>query len=221
MGGKPLSIKLLSIYETLFARYGDLHWWPAQTPYEVMVGAVLTQNTAWSNVEKAMANFGGCLSPRAVLDADMEELTEIIRPAGFFNQKAAYLKALTAWFAGYGFDVSAVRSEPPEKTRAGLLSVKGIGKETADSILLYACGLPTFVVDAYTLRLCERCPIEAGKGYDAVKAYFEGNLPRSAEIYNRFHALIVINAKEYCRKKPLCGGCPLGDICGKRGIQHL
>ena len=205
--------KISKIYETLLAHYGDPHWWPAQTPYEVMVGAVLTQNTAWGNVEKAIANFKGDLSPQAVLDMDNSELINIIRPAGFFNQKAVYLKTMTEWFAGYGFDVETVRREPLETIRSELLSLKGVGKETADSILLYAFGFPTFVVDAYTLRLCERIPIEAGKGYDAVKATFEEHLPQSAEVYNNVHALIVIHAKEHCRKKPLCGGCPLGEMC--------
>jgi endonuclease-3 related protein len=205
--------KLLSIYETLLAHYGELRWWPARTPYEVMVGAVLTQNTAWSNVEKAIANFGESLSPEAVAGAELTKLTQIIRPAGFFNQKADYLKAVTAWYAGYGYDVPTVQKEPLAKLRAELLSTKGVGQETADSILLYAFGLPTFVVDAYTIRLCGRYPIEAGKGYAAVKTYFEGNLPHSTEVYNGFHAQIVINAKEHCRKKPLCGGCPLDGMC--------
>lgn len=213
MGGK-----LLSIYETLLAHYGDLHWWPAKTPYEVMIGAVLTQNTAWSNVEKAITNFGESLSPEAVADADIAELTEIIRPAGFFNQKARYLKAVTAWYAGYGYDVPTVQKEPLDKLRAELLSTKGIGQETADSILLYAFGFPTFVIDAYTNRLCGRYPIEAGKSYAEVKAYFEDEIPKSAECYNKFHALIVINAKERCRKKPSCDGCPLGSRCGRYGV---
>jgi endonuclease-3 related protein len=210
--------KLLYVYQTLLAHYGDLHWWPAETPYEVMVGAVLTQNTAWANVEKALANFGDGLSPQTVARAALTELADIIRPAGFFNQKAGYLKELTAWFAGYGCDAAAVRREAPEKLRSELLLTRGVGRETADSILLYAFGFPTFVVDAYTMRLISRYPIAAGRGYEAVKAHFEGNLPQSAQLYNNFHALIVINAKEHCRKKPLCGGCPLGGQCGRRGI---
>jgi endonuclease-3 related protein len=207
---------LLDVYETLFACYGNLRWWPAKTPYEVIAGAVLTQNTAWGNVEKAIANCGGALSPEFVLRADLEELTNIIRPAGFFNQKAAYLKDVTVWFAGYGFDVAVVRREPMNKVRSELLATRGVGKETADSILLYAFGFPTFVVDAYTVRLCDRYPIDACKGYDAIKAHFEGNIPDSEKIYNNFHALIVINAKDHCRKKPVCSGCPLGSACGKR-----
>jgi endonuclease-3 related protein len=209
---------IVSIYEALFARYGELNWWPAKTPYEVVVGAILTQNTAWSNVEKALANFDGDVSPEAVARAGLAELAEMIRPAGSFNQKAAYLKAATAWFAGYGCDAPAVRREPFEKLRAELLATKGVGPETADSILLYAFGFPTFVVDAYTVRLCERYPLDAGKDYAAVKAFFEDALPRSAELYNNFHALIVINAKEHCRKKPSCAGCPLHERCGRRGV---
>ncbi|MDR2163072.1 MAG: endonuclease, partial [Clostridiales Family XIII bacterium] len=168
----------------MLAHYGEPGWWPAETPYEVMVGAVLTQNTAWTNVEKAIAGFGGSLSPEAVMDAAMDDLAKVIRPAGFFNQKAAYLKAVTAWFGQYGFNAQAVRREPLEGVRAELLQVKGVGRETADSILLYAFGFPTFVVDAYTVRLCGRYPVEAGKGYEAVKAHFEGNLEKSAELYN-------------------------------------
>jgi len=207
-----------SIYETLLAHYGDLHWWPAKTPYEVIVGAILTQNTAWNNVEKAIANFGTTLSPETVADTDLTELTQIIRPAGFFNQKALYLKLVTAWFAGYGYDVHTVQQEPLAKLRAELLSTKGIGQETADSILLYAFGFPTFVVDAYTMRLCSRYPIEAGNGYKAVKAYFENNLPKTTAVYNSFHALIVIHAKGHCRKKPNCIDCPLGETCGRCGL---
>ena len=208
---------LTRIYQMLLAHYGDLRWWPAETPYEVMVGAVLTQNTAWGNVEKAIGNFGGKLSPQVILNAAHDDLTDIIRPAGFFNQKAVYLKEVTQWFAGYHFDVPRVQQKSLEKIRSELLSVKGIGKETADSILLYAFGFPTFVVDAYTIRFCERYPIDAGKGYDAIKLYFEKNLPKNAEVYNNYHALIVINGKEHCRKKPICDGCPLEGRC-RRGV---
>ena len=210
--------KLLFIYETLLAHYGDLHWWPAKTPYEVMVGAILTQNTAWTNVEKAIANFGDHLSPEAVAHAELTELIDIIRPAGFFNQKAVYLKAVTDWYAQYGYNVPTVQQEPLANLRTELLAVKGIGQETADAILLYAFGYPTFVVDAYTVRLCERYSIDVGKGYTAVKTYFEDNLPHSTEVYNNFHALIVINAKEHCRKKPSCKGCPLESGCRRCGL---
>ena len=209
---------LRELYGRLLDALGPQAWWPADGPFEMMVGAVLTQNTAWGNVEKAIGNFGGNLSPEIVANTDSGVLAQIIRPAGFFNQKAGYLKAVTAWYAKYGYDVPTVQREQLHKLRAELLSVRGVGQETADAILLYAFGFPTFVVDAYTLRLCGRYPIEAGNGYAAVKAYFEENIPRSAEIYNNFHALIVINAKEHCGKKPSCAGCPLSGTCAKRGI---
>ena len=210
-----------TIYEKLLAHYGELSWWPAETPYEVIVGAVLTQNTAWTNVEKAIANFGGELSPARVLETGHEELAGIIRPAGYYNQKAVYLKTVTEWLERYDFDVAAVRREPMDKLRTELLATKGVGPETADSILLYAFGLPTFVVDAYTVRLCSRYPLEAGKGYkgnksyEAVKSYFERSLPQDADAYNNLHAMIVKNGNQHCRKKPLCEECPLGSACGK------
>jgi len=224
--------QIAKIYELLHAHYGDLNWWPgthgraaceasdqpAQTPYEVMVGAVLTQNTAWGNVEKAIANFA-TLSPEVVAGMEMDELIEIIRPSGFFNQKAVYLKSVTRWFASYDYAVAAVQREPFEKLRTELFSTKGVGKETADSILLYAFGFPTFVVDAYTIRLCERLPIDIDKKYDAVKAHFEASLDSDAGIFNNYHAMIVINAKEHCRKKPKCDNCPLQSICKKMNIS--
>ena len=214
---------LLQIYETLFTHYGNLNWWPARSPYEVIVGAILTQNTNWKNVEKAIKNFENNLTPEFIANVENEELISIIKPAGFFNQKSNYLKAVTAWFAGYDYKVAKVQKEPLNKLRAELLSVKGIGQETADSILLYAFNYPTFVVDAYTHRLCDRFPIDAGNGYSNVKDYFENSLPKSlpksTEIYNNYHALIVINGKENCRKKnPLCDICPLADICMKINI---
>ncbi|MCL1842730.1 MAG: endonuclease [Defluviitaleaceae bacterium] len=206
-------MNILEIYDALFSRYGDLNWWPANSAYEVIVGAVLTQNTNWGNVEKAIANFDN-LTPEFVRDAEISEISEIIKPSGFFNQKAVYLKAVTAWFEKYNFDVSAVRLQPLERLRPEILAVKGIGKETADSILLYAFGFPTFVIDAYTARLCSRYPVDAGNGYDALKLHFETNIQNS-EIYNNFHAMIVMNAKEHCRKKPLCNNCPLNAGCRK------
>ena len=213
--------KIAAIYDTLLAYYGDLHWWPAKTPYEVMVGAVLTQNTAWSNVEKAIANFGDGLSPEHVAGLEIAKLAETIRPSGFFNQKAVYLKVVTEWFAEYEYDVASVQQEPLEKLRTELLATKGVGRETADSILLYSFGFPTFVVDAYTVRLCERYPIETGNGYEAVKARFEESLPHNAGIYNNLHAMIVINAKNHCRKNPVCGDCPLAKQCGMNGRNGM
>ena len=203
------------IYETLYEFYGDLHWWPALTPYEVMVGAVLTQNTAWRNVEKALANFGDRLYPGFVAEVSNAELVEIIRPSGFFNQKALYLKAVTEWFRQYNYDAATVRGAPLARLRSELLATKGVGRETADSILLYAFGFPTFVVDAYTVRLCDRYPVKTDKGYEGIKTRFEESLPHDADVYNNFHAMIVINGKDHCKKNPACEKCPLGNQCGR------
>jgi endonuclease-3 related protein len=212
-------VTLTAIYRVLSERYGNLRWWPASAPYEVIVGAILTQNTAWGNVEKAIANFAGDLSPERLMSMNKDTLIEIIRPAGFFNQKAAYLREVTSWFGEYGFSIPAVRKLPLARIRAELLSVRGVGRETADSILLYAFGFPSFVVDAYTMQLLSRLPIDAGGNYEEVKEYFERALPRDVEIYNNFHALIVVNAKEHCRKKPVCAKCPLLRMCA-HGIER-
>jgi endonuclease-3 related protein len=209
-------LTVFEIYRALAAHYGDLRWWPARTPYEVIVGAVLTQNTAWRNVEKALANFSDGLSPEHVMALDQNALAEKIRPAGFSNRKAAYLREVTAWFGRRGGSVAAAQKIPLARIRAELLALRGVGRETADSILLYAFGFPSFVVDAYTVRLLSRLPLDAGKGYENIKAYFERELPRDPLIYNNFHAMIVVNAKERCRKKPVCGGCPLSEMCACR-----
>jgi endonuclease-3 related protein len=183
-----------------------------------MVGAVLTQNTAWDNVEKAVARFDGRLSPQFVEEASCADLAEIIRPAGFFNQKSAYLKTLTAWFKRYDYSVRSVKAEPQDKLRGELLALRGVGPETADALLLYAFGFPVFVADAYTLRLLSRLSApEDPVRYDGAKALFEAGL--DASLYNNAHAAIVVNAKEHCRAKPVCTGCPLADMCKTaRGI---
>nr|WP_072515183.1 endonuclease III domain-containing protein [Ndongobacter massiliensis] len=209
---------LKAIYQTLYAYYGDLHWWPADSPFEVMVGAVLTQNTAWTNVEKAIRQFEGELSPERVVQLSSDELEAIIRPAGFYRQKAQYLKAVSEWFLCYDADPKRVRSCSPDAIRSELLAVRGVGNETADSILLYAFDFPAFVIDAYTIRLFQRIPLNAGNKYMEIKRFCEAQIPKDAILYNRFHALIVENAKEHCRKKPLCDDCPLANICAKQGL---
>jgi endonuclease-3 related protein len=149
-----------------------------------------------------------------------DELAEIIRPAGFFNQKARYLKETTAWCAQYDFDVEMAKKQDLGELRRELLAVKGIGEETADSILLYALELPSFVIDAYTMRFCARFGLDAGKNYGAAKGYFEEHLPRDVKLYNNYHALIVINGKEHCSKRPKCENCPLEAICKKIGVDE-
>ncbi|MCL2404558.1 MAG: endonuclease [Defluviitaleaceae bacterium] len=205
----------MDIYSRLESCYGNLNWWPARSPYEVIVGAILTQNTNWSNVEKALANFDGDITPMRLLALDLDELKALIRPAGFYNQKADYLVTVTKWFERYAFDVDTVRARPLDEIRAQLLALRGIGNETADSILLYAFGFPTFVIDKYTLRFCQRYPLDAGSDYMSAKAYFEAHLPRDVALFNNYHALIVINAKEHCSAKKRCEGCPLSAYCQK------
>lgn len=207
---------LSEIYNTLFSHYGDLRWWPADTPYEVMVGAILTQNTAWTNVEKAIGQFDGDLTPERIKNLSLEELQDLIRPAGFYKQKSQYLKALTEWFMGYDCDVKRIQNLNLSDVRKELLGVHGVGNETADSILLYAFHFPTFVVDAYTMRLFKRYPLDAGTTYAQVKKFIESKIPADVLMYNRFHALIVQNGKEHCKKKALCEGCPLESSCKKR-----
>jgi len=202
------------IYNKLSSRYGNLNWWPARSAYEVMVGAVLTQNTNWSNVEKAIANFKEELSPEYIENISLDELKDIIRPAGFFNQKAVYLKEITRWYKQYNYSVAQVREKDLAFLRKEILQVRGVGRETADSILLYAFGLPTFVIDKYTCRLLERLGyIDLPNHYEGVKKIFEDGLPQDVALFNNYHACIVINAKEYCKAKPACVGCPLAEIC--------
>lgn len=214
------------IYNILFSYYGPRGWWPLIRPggtrpeyfvtlerreqiFEVAVGAVLTQNTAWSNAAGAVAelNRTGNLSPRRILDLDQKRLAGIIHSSGYYNMKARKLKALARFFSGRSGDV----------TRDDLLSVYGIGPETADSILLYGFGEPAFVVDTYTGRIFGRIGIlKESMKYDRIREYFELNLPRDPALYGEYHALIVEHAKKFCRRSPLCGECPLNRICRHR-----
>lgn len=216
----------MEVYRRLLERFGPQGWWPARTPFEVIVGAILTQSVAWTNVERAIAalDAAGLLSPEALAAAPAERLAPLIRPAGYYNAKARKLKA----FVDYLFDRHGGRLErlfalPPEAARSALLAVHGIGPETADSILLYAGGLPTFVVDAYTVRILSRlrpggrapAPGRApGDGYEAFRRYFMGALPADPALFNEYHALLVALGKDFCRKRdPRCAECPLLPLC--------
>lgn len=205
--------KFKAIYEILYAAFGPQHWWPAKTPFEMMVGAILTQNTSWTNVEKAINNFKGNLSPKFVLDAQTDIIANIIKPSGYYNQKAKRLKYLSEWFKKYDFDVANICAAEPEKIRNELLSVSGIGHETADSILLYAFNFPFFVVDAYTRRIFKRIGFDIPDNYEDIRMLFEENLERDSALYGEYHALIVRLAKENCKKVPNCLSCPLKNIC--------
>jgi endonuclease-3 related protein len=211
--------RLRKIYELLMAAYGPRQWWPAESPFEVCVGAILTQNPSWRNVEKAIANLKreGILSPRGMNDTDTVLLAEIIRPAGFHNVKSRRLKSFVAWLlAKSGGDVPSLFLGQRPVLRAELLALPGIGPETADAILLYAGQQPSFVVDAYTRRLFSRLGLVRGVvGYEELRTLFMVNLPADVPLYNEYHALIVEHCKVVCRKKPCCRECPLlgGGVC--------
>ena len=207
---------LMEMYQQLLSAYGPQHWWPGQTPFEVMVGAVLTQNTNWSNVEKAIANLRerDLLSPEGIHHLEAEELAPVIRPAGYFRVKAGRLKNLMGWlFERYDGDLERMFATPLRQLRQSILSVNGIGPETADSILLYAGNLPTFVVDTYTYRVLVRHRlIESEADYERMKGLFEESLDEDVALYNEFHALLVRVGKRHCRPRPRCENCPLEDL---------
>ncbi len=208
--------RLKEVYERLLAAYGLQHWWPAERPFEVMIGAILAQSAAWRNAGKAIANLraAGVLSPAAMRSLPISGLARIIRPCGYFNAKALKLKALVEWFAVYSDDFNNLPAIDTAALRWELLGVHGIGPETADSILLYAVGRPVFVIDAYTRRIINRIGFSVEReSYDAYQRLFTANLEADARFYNEYHALLVKLAKDACRKQPLCSKCCLGDIC--------
>jgi len=208
---------LLRIYEKLHAHFGPRNWWPADTPFEVMVGAILTQNAAWSNVEKAIRKIkkARLLSPEKIHSTPIKSLRRLVRPSGFYNEKAKKLKRLTSFlFSSCGGKVNALKSHDTDALRAQLLKINGIGPETADSILLYALEKPVFVVDAYTKRIFSRHGVIKGDAtYGEVQNFFMKNIPGKRRLYNEYHALIVELGKSYCKKtKPICNSCPLKKI---------
>lgn len=203
------------VYHRLFAANGRQHWWPGDGVFEIMVGAVLTQNTAWTNVEKAIANLkqAKALSPEAIVRAHPRRLAAWLRPSGYFNIKAKRLKALCRWLMEEG-GVSRLRKLATPELRHALLGVHGIGPETADDILLYAFHRPVFVIDAYTRRIFARLGLITGdEPYETLRNRFENELGFSAPLFNECHALIVIHGKDVCRKRPSCGICCLTDVC--------
>jgi len=205
--------KLALMYKNLYASFGPQHWWPGETPFEVAVGAILTQNTNWSNVEKAIANLkkDKVLSPRALHDMSHDRLASLVRPAGYFNIKAKRLKNFISFLiTEYQGSMSRMAKEDMRSIRKKLLAVNGIGPETADSIILYALEKPVFVIDAYTKRVLSRHNIlEHDASYDAFQSLFHSKLRENIRLFNEYHALFVRLAKENCRTKPLCRGCPL------------
>jgi endonuclease-3 related protein len=212
--GRASTASLQEYYNTLFRALGPQNWWPARTPFEVIVGAILTQNTAWTNVQKAMANLRRerLLTPAALERVPQTKLARLIRSSGYFRQKAKKLKAFVRFLRSeYAGSLARMFRAPTAELREKLLAVHGIGPETADSILLYAARHPVFVVDAYTKRILTRHGLAPPKaGYEELRALFEKTLPRDVQLYNEFHGLIVMTGKHWCRtKNPLCHACPL------------
>jgi len=213
MDDQELKRTLTDIYRRLFTRYGPQHWWPARELFEVIVGAILTQSAAWTNVEKAIENLrkAGKLSPGALRQLPQAELTGLIYSCGYYNIKARKLKAFTQWL-GERYDDNLDRLFAPDTgdLRRKLLDIYGIGEETADSILLYAGNKPIFVIDAYTRRIIDRMGLSPrGNSYAAYQALFMANLPADAVLFNEYHALLVRLAKEVCRRLPRCAQCCL------------
>ncbi len=205
--------KLIEIYDKLLKEFSYQHWWPAQSKDEIVIGAILTQNTAWKNVEKAIDNLKSLdlCTLDAIYKSDTDIIGRCIKPAGFFNQKSVYLKNIAKFFVING-SVEGLSELSTKELRRRLLDVKGIGKETADSILLYVFKRPVFVVDAYTKRLIKRHNLSINTDYDSIQKLFEDNLGKDVEVFCEYHALIVKNAKEFCRTKPLCDRCPLFGV---------
>ena len=215
---------MLEIYQRMLGRYGRQDWWPGDTGFEMMVGAILTQSAAWSNVEKAIAQLkaAGALSPRAIREMPQDDLAGLVFSVGYYNSKARKLKAL-ARYLGERFDddLDAMAAEQLGSLRPELLDVYGIGEETADDILVYALGKPSFVIDAFTRRLLFRLGLAPERGaYSDYQLYFAAGLEADPELFGEYHALIVRHAGEVCKKVPLCDGCVLLDLCptGRRNV---
>ena len=215
---------LKEMYELLYTYFGPQHWWPGDSPFEIMVGAVLTQNTNWANVEKAIANLKatGRFSLRELYQMPEQTLAQLIRPVGYYNLKARRLRNLLEMvIKEYEGDIERLFDEDTWTLRRKLLLVKGIGPETADSILLYAAQKPVFVIDAYTYRILSRHGmIDDCATYEELQEVFMKNLPEDIQMYNEFHALIVQLGKSLCRKKPKCFECPLRDWGPSRYLQQ-
>ena len=204
---------LITIYQRLYDRYGPQGWWPGQTPFETILGAILTQNTNWKNVEAALAALrdNNALDPNRLHTMTAEDIAPLIRPAVYFNLKAQRLKSFLNWlFDRHNGSIEALRNLPASILREHLLSIKGIGPETADSICLYAFDKPIFVVDAYTARIFGRHGyLEPPCGYQEIQDIFHAGLDKDPTLFNEYHALIVRLGKEHCKRKPVCAGCPL------------
>ncbi|MHC4111292.1 MAG: endonuclease III domain-containing protein [Planctomycetota bacterium] len=220
-----ISDQLTEIYQMLFECFGPQHWWPGQTQFEIITGAILTQNTNWANVEKAIANLksANCLTPEKLHLLDVSQLAEYIRPAGYYNIKTKRLKNFINWlFDNYDGRLTNLETVDTDQLRAELLAINGVGFETADSILLYAFDRPVFVVDAYTARIAFRHQlIEPDANYEQLRELFQSNLTEDTQLFNEYHALLVRVGKEFCKPKARCPGCPLEKLPHTLDIEYL
>ena len=212
-------VSLEEVYRLLYRAYGPQYWWPGDGPFDVVIGAILTQAASWKNVELALANLkaADCWSFPALNSCPQEELAAIVRPSGYFNAKAAKLKAFAAHVVErYDGDLSRMFQQDTQPLRRELLSIYGIGPETADDILVYAAGKPSFVIDAYTIRILKRLGITPEKGREGYADYqelFHRRLPADIALFNEYHALLDHHAGASCRKVPRCAGCCLRSVC--------
>ena len=217
-----VALTLTEVYAKLLSHHGPQEWWPAESRFEVIVGAVLVQSTAWRNAERAIANLidAEAMSPSAIRELDVAELESLIRPSGFFRIKARRLRALCVWLGErFGDDLKLMDRRPTSELRNGLLSVNGVGAETADDILLYALDRPQFVVDAFTRRVFHRLGLcQEDSDYHALQRLFHNGLPRDPHLFNEYHALIVRHGNTICMRTPACGGCPLLFGCPRVGV---
>ena len=208
---------LIEVYGRLYAAYGPQHWWPADSLFEVIVGAILTQSIAWSNVQQALANLksAGVLSPHGLKEITEGHLATLLKPSGYFNVKAQKLKAFTEYlWKHYQGDIKRLVNQDVVALRKGLLSVYGIGEETSDAIILYAADKPSFVIDSYSRRIVERLDlIKNTASYGEHQNYFQRTIPVDTKLYNEFHALLVRHGQQICKRKPLCEKCCLLDVC--------
>ena len=216
--------KLMEIYNLLYDAFGPQHWWPGETQIEIAVGAILTQNTSWSNVKKAITNLhnADCLSAEKLFELPNERLAELIKPAGYYNIKTKRLKNFINWFnEQYSGDFKLLEDVNTNVLREELLSINGVGRETADSILLYALERPVFVIDAYTARITQRHHLSGPEAdYEMLRDLFESNLSQEVPLYNEFHALIVRTGYLYCKPKPKCSECPLNKLPHSINIEY-
>jgi endonuclease-3 related protein len=228
IGFSPLALMMghsatvFSVYVRLLKRFGEQKWWPAESPFEVILGAILTQRSNWRNVEMAISNLrqAGLLSVEAIVKTDVRRLRNLLRPSGFFRQKTDRILDFSSHLMrGYEGNLDKFFVRDLQKVREELLSLKGIGEETADSILLYAGEKTTFVVDAYTIRILNRLGLSKSTRYNETKRFLEKNLPENLQLYKEYHALFVALGKMFCQTIPRCDGCPLTGYCAFHSPQ--